>query len=74
MVTNDSKPREWVEAEREVSTWGYDQWSDEIESESDPDRLYMFSEIIADSDMLTESEKVRLLNRIHRLIEEIFRG
>ncbi len=74
MGTNNLKPREWIEAEKEVSRWGYDQWSDEIESESDSDRLYMFGEIIADSDMLTESEKVRLLDRIHRLIEQIFRA
>jgi len=56
------------DSEADVKLWTHDEWLDEISATIDPDRLFMYGEIIADSEVLTEAEKLKLLDRIYDAI------
>ncbi len=58
--------------EADVKLWTHDEWLDTISATIDPDRLFLYGEIIADSEVITEAEKLKLLDKIHEAIKKSY--
>ena len=66
------KGEETEKGEETLKRWNYDEWLDEINATVDPDKLFIYGEIIADSEVLTEAEKLKLLAMIDKAIKESY--
>ena len=67
-----AKGEETEKGEETLKRWNYDEWLDEINATVDPDKLFIYGEIIADSEVLTEAEKLKLLAMIDKAIKESY--
>ena len=67
-----AKGEETEKGEEVLRRWTYDEWMTEIHATVDPDKLFIMGEIIADSEVLTEAEKLKLLAMIDKAIRESY--